>query len=376
MDGSAQGRADSTGEPRTWLLFGGKPGDNGQVLALAEALGWPFEVKQMVYRPTELLTNRLLGTTLLGINRQRSSPLAPPWPDLVITAGRRNEPVARWIRREAGGRESIRLVHVGRPWSPLGAFDLIVTTPQYALPEHPRVLHTEAPMHRVSQERLAEAATLWRPRLADLAEPWIAVMLGGHVGRWTFDEQAAVELAEAADSIATAAGGSLLVSTSARTPATVIDAFERTLRAPHRLYRWRAGDPDNPYLGFLALAQRIIVTSDSMSMLVEAVATGKPVAIFELATGPGSRRPLAAQAVGRVDWRLPSARAIVWHLGRLLGPRQLARDVTAVHEGQVAAGRAVWLGQPQPAGTRPAPLRDTERAAAAVRGLFHRPASR
>ena len=101
--------------PRTWVLLGQKPGDNGQVLALAEALGWPFEIKRMVYRPTELLTNRLLGITLLGIDRAASSPLAPPWPELVITAGRRNEPVARWIQRQAGGRQPVKLVHVGRP---------------------------------------------------------------------------------------------------------------------------------------------------------------------------------------------------------------------------------------------------------------------
>ena len=181
--------AEVTEVPRTWLLFGRKPGDNGQVLALAEALGWPFEVKRLVYRPTELLTNRLLGTTLLGIDRRRSSPLVPPWPELVITAGRRNEPVARWIRRAANDHAQVRLVHIGRPWAPLDTFDLIITTPQYALPQRANILHTEAPMHRISPQRLDEAAALWRPRLADLPEPWIAVMLGGHVGRWTFDEQ-------------------------------------------------------------------------------------------------------------------------------------------------------------------------------------------
>ena len=93
--------------PRTWALLGQKPGDNGQVLALAEALGWPFEIRRMAYRPTELITNRLLGVTLLGIDRGRSDPLEPPWPELVITAGRRNEPVARWIQREAGGRGAL-----------------------------------------------------------------------------------------------------------------------------------------------------------------------------------------------------------------------------------------------------------------------------
>ncbi|HEX6015076.1 MAG TPA: mitochondrial fission ELM1 family protein [Geminicoccaceae bacterium] len=344
--------------PRTWLLLGQKPGDNGQVLALAEALGWPFEAKRIVHRSTELLTNRLLGATLFGIDRRRSSPLAPPWPELVITAGRRNEPVARWIRRQAGGRRRTKLVHVGRPWAPLDEFDLIVTTPQYALPARPNVLHNEAPMHRMSPERLAEAAERWEPRLAELPRPWTAVMLGGHVGGWTFDAPAATTLATEANAVAAAVGGSLLVSTSARTPAEAVDAFVRAVRAPLRLYRWRKDDPDNPYFGFLALADRVIVTGDSMSMLIEAIATGKPVFVFDLAR-PASRR-----------WRLPSLRVLVWRLGRVLGPRQLARDVGAIHRHQVAAGRASWLGQPRPPNRQLQPLEDTARAAARVRALF------
>ena len=50
-----------------------------------------------------------------------------------------------------------------------------------------------------------------------------------------------------------------------------------------------AGDPgvfvwdresDNPYLGILALADRLVVTSDSVSMISEALATGHPVEVF------------------------------------------------------------------------------------------------
>lgn len=345
--------------PRTWLLLGHKPGDNGQVLALAEALGWPCETKRMVYRPTELLTNRLLGVTLLGIDRRRSSPLVPPWPQLVVSAGRRNEPVARWIQAEAGGRERLKLVHVGRPWAPLKLFDLIVTTPQYALPERPNILKNEAPMHRVSAERLAAAASAWEPRLAHLPRPWLAVMLGGHVGPYSFDAAGATLLAQQADAMAAASGGSLLVSTSARTPAAAVDAFAAAVRRPCRLYRWRRDDPDNPYFAFLALAERIIVTSDSMSMLIEAVATGKPVLIFDLAAG--GRRGL------------PRAGAVLWRLGRLLGPRRLVRDIGAIHQAQVAAGRAAWLGQPWVSSAAAPTLDDTARAAARVRALFGLP---
>ena len=355
--------------PRTWLLLGKKPGDNGQVLALAEALGWPHEIKSIVHRPWELIGNRLLGVTLLGIDRARSSPLAPPWPELVISAGRRNEPVARWIRTQAGGRPRVRLVHVGRPWAPPDAFDLIVSTPQYALPQRPNILHNEAPMHRVDAARLAEAAAAWRSRLPALPRPWTAVMLGGHVGPHTFDAAAARRLAAQLSAMAARTGGAMLVSTSARTPADVTEALAATLTAPHLLYRWRRDDPDNPYLSFLALADRVVVTSDSMSMLVEAIATGKPVFIFDIAQDRAATGGGQEQERPRRGW-LPTRRALLFHLGRLLGPTQLARDVGAIHRAQIAAGRAVWLGEPWPPDQRPSPLPDTARAAARVRELF------
>lgn len=348
--------ADLEPTPRTWLLLGPKPGDNGQVLALADALGWPCEIKRFAYRPWELLTNRLLGRTLAGIDRARSSPLAPPWPELVITAGRRNEPVARWLQRQAGGRERLKLVHVGRPWAPLEAFDLIVTTPQYALPAGPNVLHNAAPMHRVNAAALAAASERWAPKLATLPRPWTAVLLGGHVGPFTFDASGGARLAVEVSAMVAADGGSILASTSARTPPAVAAAFAHGLPGQHFLHHWRPDNPDNPYLALLALADRIVVTSDSMSMLIEAIATAKPVFIFDLAKVR--------------DRGLPSRRALLFWLGRWLGPARLVRDVGAIHRAQVAAGRAAWLGQAWPrAGSAPA-LDDASRAAARTKILL------
>jgi len=90
--------------PRVWVLTGHKAGDNTQVVALAEALGWPFELKRFAYQSWELLSNRLLGVTLAGIDRTGSSPLEPPWPDLVIGCGRNTARPALAIRRASGGR--------------------------------------------------------------------------------------------------------------------------------------------------------------------------------------------------------------------------------------------------------------------------------
>ena len=166
--------------PSVWVLTGNEAGDNTQVLALAEALGWPFEIKQFVYRAPEFVPNLLLGTALAGIDKQQSSPIEAPWPDLVISAGHRNEPIARWIKQQSP--DTIRLVHVGRgPWSSLDRFDLVVTQ-QYRLPVRPNVVHNETPLHRVTKDRLAREAAHWRDRIAHLPRPFTAVFAGESSG--------------------------------------------------------------------------------------------------------------------------------------------------------------------------------------------------
>ncbi len=348
---------DGSTHPRTWVMMGHKAGDNSQILALAEGLGWPFEIKHLVYRPTELLTNLLAPLTLLGIVRQKSSPLAPPWPDLIISAGRRNEPPCRWIQARADKR--VRLVHVGRPWALIENFDLVVTTPQYRLPRRPNVLHNTTPLQRVADDRLREAAARWAPRLAHLPRPYTAVMIGGNAGPYVLDREAATLLGRAASAFARRRGGSLLVSTSARTPKETLSPLEAAIDCPADVYRWFRGAAENPYLGYLALANSIIVTCESMSMLTEACATRKPVYMFDLHTGPENRWALLEPLIGKVDtspWRrLRRLRfqPLVFRIAFAIGPTRMTRDVRIIQRQLVAQRRAVWLGQTFPDGPLP-----------------------
>jgi uncharacterized protein len=357
--------------PRVWLLMGHRAGDNTQVQALGEAVGWPFEVKRFVYKSYERVLNLPFLATLAGVVAERSSVLAPPWPDLVLTAGRRNEPIARWIKEQSGGHT--RLVHVGRPWASLSRWDLVVTTPQYRLPRGPTVLHNEAPLHRVTRERLAEAARAWKPRVAHLPRPYVTILAGGPSGPYPFDPKSGAKLARQAGELAAKRGGSLLVTTSARTPAATIEALFAAVTVPSMLYRWRRDDPDNPFFAFLGLADAIVVTADSVSMMTEACATGRPVYFYDTGEGKTSmREPPTPPTTPDTIWRNLSPaylKAFVYMLTMKLGPTRLTRDIRIVQRQLVESGRAAWLGDGEPAHDAP-PLQDVERAADRVRALF------
>ena len=353
---SVQSRRD----PGVWVLTGHKAGDNSQVVALAEALGWPYKVKRFYYKPWELITGRLFGATLAGIDRGASSPVCAPWPELVITAGRRNEPVARWIRHQS---PDTRLVHIGRPWSSLSVFDLIVTTPQYFLPDEANILHNHLPLHGMDTRQLEEAASIWHQRFSELPHPWTAVLIGGDSGPFVFTEKKGRRLGQLANELAQRANGALLISNSARTPMSVYRAFLREIKVPAYIHHWESGQSDNPYLAYMQLADELVVTGESMSMLTEASYTGKPLYIFD----PGDKG---------VWWHyLHNYRfkPLSHHFAMHFAPRRMHRNVGKIQQQLLLDGRAVWLGESFPdAGGVKLPD-DVQRAAEQVRALFARP---
>ena len=351
--------------PRTWILRSPHSGDNTQLRALAAALGWPAESKRLVYRGHEGAL-RLLGlATLAGVDLARSSPLAAPWPDLVICSGRGAESVAFWLKRQ---NPQLRIVFVGTPWSALSRFDLVITTPQYRLPQAPNVLHNLLPVHDVTPERLAAEAARLAGRFAHLPGPFTAVLVGGSSGPYRFTPGAARRLGREASALAAAEGGSLLVTTSARTGETATEALQQAITAPAYFHRWQADAVENPFHAMLGLAGRIIVTADSISMMAEAASTAKPVLLFDIEEGRYAMR--ADLDTAQLGWRGRDLDATMFRLLINHAPPRFSRDLRVIHRQLVRSGRAQWLGDPASTAA-PQPVEDgLARAVARIRGLF------
>ena len=359
--------------PKVWVLLAGKAGGNGQLLSLADALGWPYETKQVRYNWLNHCPNLFLGPSILSVDRRRSSPLEPPWPDLVLASSRRSAPVARWIKKQSGGRA--RLVHLIHTQAPLHLFDLIITTPQYRLPQRPNVLHNTAPLNRPAPDRLAAAAARWQSRLENLPRPYTALLVGGNSSVYEFDAATAAALARQASAQVRKVGGSLLVTTSPRTPTSALEALFGALDCPAHCYRWRPNDVDNPYLAYLALADSFIVTVDSASQVIEACLTNKPVYVFTWPTR--TRSPFRRKGVFR-RWLQPQEYGISRQSRRVAqlyeqlvywGFIRPTRDFTASLQILMQKGLVAQLGSAPHSQSRE-PLDDMERAVTRIRQLF------
>ncbi len=263
--------------PLVWVLPDGRPGNASQCLGVAEALGLPYQVKKLGYTWAVVLDNRLRGATLIGIDAATRATLTPPWPDLLITAGRRAAPVARYVKKQSGGRTF--LVQLMHPTHHEREFDLIAVPHHDRRPPAGNILTITGAPHHVTPAKLTAAAETWRERLAGIPGPRLAVMIGGAFGRKPLPVALALEMVRQVSATANRLGGGIFLTTSRRTPADVVAALPNAITCPAYCHFWTP-EAENPYFGFLALSDATVITGDSVSMLCEATVTERPVYIL------------------------------------------------------------------------------------------------
>jgi mitochondrial fission protein ELM1 len=274
-DADTGGHRESRPTPIVWALHDGKAGMASQAVGLAEATGFAVVEKPLAIRfPWSSLPPQLWLSPLSA-----ASGLEPPWPDLVVGCGRNAARPALAIKQASGGRTSA--VQVQDPGVGRGRFDLMVV-PAHDRLRGPRILVTLGAVHRVTAARLdAERARF--SVLATLPRPILSVLLGGSNRAYCLDLKRLAEIADAIAGILRETGGTALVTPSRRTSEAGI-ALLRDRLAGLSAQVWD-GSGANPYLAYLSYADALLVTADSVSMVSEAAATGKPVHILELPGG-------------------------------------------------------------------------------------------
>lgn len=264
---------------RIWALLGARPGDNDQIIALAEALGLPFELKQLEYNGLRRLGPRMLGKSLASLTaHSRRLILSEPPPDVTISAGHRSVPVVRALKDRSRGE--MRAIHVGFPRVSPDYFDLVIATPQYPISDNPRLLRIPFALTRAA---IATADPDAMKSLSGLPSPRRLLIVGGPTLFWTLDRSILERTLSTLLDDAREEGGSVLVTTSPRTPAKIFDELAQSL-AKSRVPSILAMPNRAPsYASLLARADRIWVTADSVSMVSDAIWSGKDVATVPIA---------------------------------------------------------------------------------------------
>lgn len=259
-----------------WILSDAYAGLQAQALGLAEAAGLTPELRPLAVRaPWRWIPAKLWPAPLAASPDSVRGPL----PRVAVGAGGKAAAVIAALR--ARGVPAVQVQH---PRMEIRRFDLIVVNRHDDL-TGPNVIVTRTALHRVTRARLAEAAAVWRDRVAALPRPLVAVLVGGANGRHRFDRQVGEALADQLATMMDRDHVGLMLTPSRRTDPAVVQVLRDRL-GPRGAWIWDF-QGDNPYFGMLALANAIVVTEDSVSMVSEAVATSVPVLLAGL---PGSSR--------------------------------------------------------------------------------------
>lgn len=265
-----------------WILLDNRIGSRHQAEGIANYLNnhkLNIIYKELEYTKFAGLPNFIRGRTLLGLTEKSKAEISEPYPELVLSSTRRTAPIARYIKKKNPQAKLIQLGHIGH--TGIKEFDLVFT------PEHdknklqaPNIHYTIGCPHFITKEKLEQAQAEWHDKFSHLPHPITAVIIGGAIKGHPFSLENAEELAKSVANLKEKEGGALLITTSRRTG---LEAEKKIMsyleKYPNYAYLWGSKD-NNPYLGFLACADNLVVTGDSVSMCSEATAAEKGLRIF------------------------------------------------------------------------------------------------
>lgn len=316
--------------PTCWAISDGAAGNERQAVALAEALGLaPRVIRLRVREPWATFAPHLFAGASHALRDGTGARLAPPWPDIAIGCGRRAALATRALREWSNGRSFC--VQILDPRIDSAAFDLVVAPAHDGL-SGANVIASIGALNPVDADWLAQGRARFAS-FAALPAPRTAVLVGASTRAQKLDGAYFDALLANLAAQQAQHGGSFLVSVSRRTPDTLAATLRERFAAFPGVFWSSERDGANPYAGLLGWAERIVVTPDSVNMLSEACATGKPVYTF--------------------------------------APRPIGGKLAAFHAELAASGHLRTLGD-STSRPQPQPLAETREIAELVRARWHK----
>jgi mitochondrial fission protein ELM1 len=306
-----------------WIITTGAAGMDTQTRGVADALGLAYEMKPIAPRGLYKLLAPWGPVTPSERIGEGGSTFAPPWPDVAIGLGRSAVPYQRAIRRRSPATFTLQMLDTR---AGLGAAD-VIWVPQHDPLRGANVITTLSAPHGFTAERLAALRAEVPADIAALPRPRVAVILGGRNAVYDFRAEDDARFAGALKSLG-ALGASFMITPSRRTHARLKEVTEEATRTFPRII-WD-GEGPNPYPQFLAQADALVVTADSVNMTGEAAATGRPVLVFTPSAGSAKfRRFHAALEAQGATRPLPErvAEFPQWSYPPLFSADQIAREV-------------------------------------------------
>ena len=260
-------------KPKALLLTEGMHGMVSQVEGIAKALKTEYNHKIVrLSFPWNLVPPKLTPISEI-ILKDKSYILNNDSPDLIISCGRKSVVPAILLKKK---NPKVFTIHIQNPKVKSKNFDIVVA------PEHDNlsgnnVLSSKGAIHYITELEINNMKPYLSNKIKN--KKIVSLILGGPNKYYKFSRDQLAKIFDEVKSNFISKGYSAIVIPSMRTPKTIIDLAITKFKSD--AYVVDSVDK-NAYLSSLSIANNIVVTCDSTSMISEAAASGKPVFVAHM----------------------------------------------------------------------------------------------
>ena len=201
---------------------------------------------------------------------------------IVISCGRKSVIPSTALKKRFGNE--IFNIHIQDPKVSLKHFDLIIS-PEHDNIKGDNVLTTKGSIHYLTKKEITDNSKYLQ--LDKGKKKVVAFIIGGPNKYYNYSEEQIHYIFNKVKNLFTPDKFKIVIIPSYRTPERIIKKAFNTFGFNHHVIK---KIDKKAYLSSLALADYIIVTCDSTSMISEAAVTGKPVYIAMMKPNRGIRR--------------------------------------------------------------------------------------
>jgi len=255
------------------LLTEGMHGMISQVEGLAKALSVEFSHKIIRLRfPWNLIPPKFTPISEI-ILKDKIYLTENEMPDLIISCGRKSVIPSIILKKK---NKKIFSIHIQDPKVNLKNFNVIIA------PDHDNLIGdnvfvSKGAIHYITESEINKA----KPYLMDKvkSEKIVALILGGPNKYYNFDQYQLIKIFNMIKSNFVSKGYRVIVIPSMRTPKASVELAKKEMSACGHIVN---SVDKQAYLSAYALANYVVLTCDSTSMISEAATSGKPIFIAHM----------------------------------------------------------------------------------------------
>ncbi|MEQ9115533.1 MAG: mitochondrial fission ELM1 family protein [Rickettsiales bacterium] len=262
-----------------WVITDGNAGARSQAIGLAESLGIKFEEKTFRLKAPFRLFAPYIKFNYLKYKSENNSKFSGPLPKLAIICGNSARSIGSYLKKQS---PKIFTIFIQDPKISPKYFDLVIA-PNHDKITGPNVIKTFFALNRVTKEKLQNEEENHSKIFKNLTKPFNTILIGGTTKKYSMSIKACNKFIEDLKYILTHHKGSFLITNSRRTPKYLNNKIHEIIQGKDNIvfYDYHSAN-NNPFFAFLAKANQIFITNDSISMLSEAKATDSDVAVIPL----------------------------------------------------------------------------------------------